>query len=332
LVSSGVYDLKIEDYFNVPINIHVYNKVEGTITFSTKFVSTTDFVGSTRTYSKLFKSYDNVKDKLRPKYPTYKYDDIVHHIHTGDIILFHGIEAHSKLIESGCLSYWSHAAILIRNPSNEIKEIYGVKSYHTIAENAGTPIEEDPKHDVYVLESDYSTIDKRIGGGCQLVPLKAWLIDYESYYKRMYCVIRRLVLPGRHPTDNLNFPNLENWLKETSVKAYKNTRRQVVGAAIKWNKEEDLSSVFCSELVAATLKRMELIKKEINCTNMAPKDFDRITYQQRRHINHFGKDDFELERGGTLMEPFRIVFNLAKYTPKVHSAVSLAPTFVIKQE
>jgi len=272
------------------------------------------------------------KKFLRPKYHIYKYDDVVEHIHTGDIILFHGIEAHSKLIESGCLSYWSHAAIIIRNPSNEVKEIFGVKDYHSIAESAGTPIESDTKHDVYVLESDYMTIDLRRGGGCQLVPLKAWLIDYESYYKRMYCVVRRLVLPGRQPSDSLNFPNLENWLKETSLKTYKTSKRQCVNAVVKRNKVEDLDSIFCSELVAATLKSMDMIKQEVNCTNVTPKDFDKVTYQQRRHINHFGKDDFELERGGSLMEPFRIVFNLAKYTPNVHNTIAQSPPFSIKQE
>jgi len=212
-----------------------------------------------------------------------------------------------------------------------LEELFRVKDYHSIAESAGSPIEEDPKHDVYVLESDYLTLDQRRGGGCQLVPLKSWLIDYESYYKRVHLIIRRLVFPGRQPSDLINFPNLEKFLIETSSKTYKTSKRQMANAVVKLNRSEDLSSVFCSELVAATLKSMEMVKSDLNCTNITPKDFDRMTYQHRLHVNHSGKDDFEVVKG-YLMEPFRLVFNMAKYTQKVRDAVGQAPPFQLKQE
>jgi len=40
-----------------------------------------------------------------------------------------------------------------------------------------------------------------------------------------------------------------------------------------FNRAEDLSSVFCSELVAATLKVMNILSPEVNSSNCTPVDF-----------------------------------------------------------
>jgi len=286
----------------------------------------------TQKKNQIIDKYDGLKDKLRPKYPVYRYEDLVGHLDTGDVILFHGIEAHSKLIEAGCLAYWSHACIIIRSPPDEVKELFGVKDYDEILKNAGTLISDPLKEDVYVFESDYMTIDLRHKGGCQLVPLKAWMIDYENYYSRMHCVIRRLIVPGRKHIMDQDFPNLVNWIKETAEKVYKESTIQCVKAVGKLNRREDLNSIFCSELVAATLKNMDLISPDLNCSNVTPKDFDKTTYQHKIHIHHLGKDDFELLKGSSLMDPVRIVYNLSKYTQRVVDRVKESPPIQIKQE
>lgn len=93
-----------------------------------------------------------------------------------------------------------------------------------MAKTEGCPIEDQPKHDIYLYESDYDTVDKRPGGGTQvtsmilvalrfvqLVPLKYWLFDYERLYShKMFAVIRRLILPGRTRNNSLDFPELED--------------------------------------------------------------------------------------------------------------------------
>jgi len=273
--------------------------------------------------------YENTKDKLRPKYPIYTYHKIVDELNTGDVILFRGIEMHSKVIQAGTLSYWSHAAILIRDPPEDIKEIFGAHKFDTVLAKARQTWDKSSQSEnIYVYESDYLPIDLREGGGCQLVPLKVWLIDYEDYYSRMNCVIRRLQIPNRKTSVNQN--TLWEWMRKTATLSYKISTKEMVLAAGKLNRQENLKSVFCSELVAATLKSMGLLPENINSTNYTPKDFDKETYAKRVHINHYGKDDIEFLLNAQLMEPFRIVFNPQKYTSKVTVRLDIEP--IIKKE
>jgi len=273
--------------------------------------------------------YDNTKDKLRPKYPIYTYHKIVGELNTGDVILFRGIEMHSKIIQAGTMSYWSHAAILIRDPPEDIKELFGVHKFDEVLEKAGQTWDKNSiLENIYVYESDYLPIDLREGGGCQLVPLKVWLIDYEDYYSRMHCIIRRLQVPKRKIT--INNHSLWEWMRKTATISYKISTREMVLALGKLNRQENLQSVFCSELVAATLKYMGLLPENINASNFTPKDFDKITYGNRLHFNHSGKDDLELLFNAQLMEPIRIVFNHQKHSPKISLRLDIHP--IIKRE
>jgi len=273
--------------------------------------------------------YENTKEKLRPKYPVYTYNNVVEFLNTGDIILFRGIEMHSKVIQAGTLSYWSHASILIREPPEDIKEMFGAHKYDAILEKVGQTWDKKNKHeDIYVYESDYLPIDLREGGGCQLVPLKVWLIDYEDYYSRMHCVIRRLVIPKRK--ESVKYDQLWDWMRKTAKINYKISTKEMVLAVGKLNRQENLQSVFCSELVAATLKYMGVLPETMNCSNITPKDFDKLTYNTRLHIHHYGKEDIELILNSRLMDPIRIVFNPQKYTAKVKLRLDIDP--IIKKE
>jgi len=246
---------------------------------------------------------------IHPKYDTFKYEDVAAALDTGDIILFHGVSSHSKLEEVLSASYWSHSCILVRNPSEQLKEAYNVQQYYPIAESAGSPLDvTDPIHNIYVFESDYFTIDLRTGGGVQLVPLKCWLIKYEEKCRDSYTIIRRLKLPER--IKHLNLEKLEKFMHENVKKKFETLVRQSSKSIWKKNHKEDLSSFFCSELVAATLRSMELLAPKVNVSNFTPNDFDKVSYQTFR-IVHKG-EDFELEKGA-LMDPFRIIFNESKH-------------------
>jgi len=74
-----------------------------------------------------------------------------------------------------------------------------------------------------------------------------------------------------------------------------------------------LSSLFCSELVAETLKSLGIVPQSVNASNITPKDFDQLTYDERLHFRHYGQGDFALEKGSSFLEPFRIVFDPAKH-------------------
>eukprot|EP01125_Pyxidicula_operculata_P023052 TRINITY_DN9770_c0_g1_i1.p1 TRINITY_DN9770_c0_g1~~TRINITY_DN9770_c0_g1_i1.p1 ORF type:complete len:431 (+),score=71.51 TRINITY_DN9770_c0_g1_i1:53-1345(+) len=303
-------------------DLYVYNHgAEGSITLLVDYVpcSLDDNQRDEKT-SNIRKSisskFDNMKERLRPKIDkVYHYDNIVESLNTGDVILFHGIELHSKFIESGTMSYWSHAAIIIRSPSQKIKDLYQVDSYLDIVNSAGCPIKDPVKEDVYVFESDYDTFKKEKQGGAQLIPFKSWIVDYEREVKKMFLVIRPLIFPGRTGDHSKDFPRLEPFMEECASKSYKISKIQLGASAFKLNRREDLSSVFCSELVAATLKSMDLIS--VNCTNITPKAFAKETYGRRLHPTHYGKDDFELDNGASLGETVRVIYNRSKYSEKV---------------
>ena len=52
----------------------------------------------------LHNKVDSIKDKLRPQVPVFKYEKVAATLNTGDVVLFHGSEAHSIGIEAGKFS------------------------------------------------------------------------------------------------------------------------------------------------------------------------------------------------------------------------------------
>jgi len=84
-------------------------------------------------------------------------------------------------------------------------------------------------------------------------------------------------------------------------------------ALLKKNDRQDLSTLFCSELVAQTLKSLGVVPESLNSSNITPKDFDELTYEEKLHFRHYGEGDFVLEKGSTFLEPFRIIFDPAKH-------------------
>jgi hypothetical protein len=61
---------------------------------------------------------------------------------------------------------------------------------------------------------------------------------------------------------------------EVHGEAYKRSKFQLAGSAVRANKSEDLSSIFCSELVAAALRANGLLGPGRNANNYLPKDFE----------------------------------------------------------
>lgn len=56
--------------------------------------------------------------------------------------------------------------------------------------------------DLYIFESDMVTVDKRKGGGVQLVPLECWMNGYADHYHtaRIYVMVKRLFIDGNRAT------------------------------------------------------------------------------------------------------------------------------------
>ncbi len=82
------------------------------------------------------------------------------------------------------------------------------------------------------------------------------------------------------------------------------------------------------ELVAATLKEMQLLPEEVNSTNILPKDFASATYKNFYHFRYrfwLQLEDFELEREGKLLPEFRIILNENTFLGNISKKLSLSP-------
>ena len=66
---------------------------------------------------------------------------------------------------------------------------------------------------------------------------------------------------------------LYEFVDEVIGRPYKQDWIQLVRASYNANEEDDLSSLFCSQLVAAAYQRFGLISQEVCSNNFVPSDF-----------------------------------------------------------
>jgi len=93
--------------------------------------------------------------------------------------------------------------------------------------------------------------------------------------KNYLVVWRRLKRPDtfKGKSDLECFPAFHKFMIEMCKRSYEHSRVQLMFSAIHTNKKEDLSTIFCSELVAASYKNMGLFVPETNSNNFVPRDF-----------------------------------------------------------
>jgi len=232
-------------------------------------------------------------DELDKHYNRKYWDEIENQFTTGDVILCRGTESFSQLIRRGTMSTWSHAALVVVDPPAEVREAYKIDATH----------EKDLLERVFIFESDTETQDKRAGGGTQLFPLRRWMECCCHDYTDNYLVVwRKLKRPDHfHGKPDLElFPAFFKFMLEMSKRSYEHSRVQLMFSAIHTNKKEDLSTIFCSELVAASFKNMGLFAPDTNSNNFVPRDF---TSDERLD----GKD-IKINNGYTLDKEVRFRF------------------------
>ena len=180
-------------------------------------------------------------------------------------------------------------SVVVKDPPEAILELYGL---HDNRDANG----------LYVFESDSETEDGREGGGVQLLPLRNWVIEMKRYYAversdRFFLVWRRLQWNDHDPSPRSasEFEGLLTVLEQAQGKSYEQNRLQLAGCTVHMNQTEDLSSVFCSELVAWAYEGLGLFPKEDNASNAVPIQFswmyrgDNIS-RRIAHAGHLDKD------------------------------------------
>jgi hypothetical protein len=181
-----------------------------------------------------------------------KYEDIRKQLKTGDILLFSGKGGISEGIKFFTLSKWSHVGIVYRfdDPRDAKGSIFCWES--TTLSN--------------LQDADTGKLTK----GVQRVELSERL---ERCFASGYEVSVRPL--AKSLTDDM-IRALNDFRHEVSGRPYEKDKIELLKTAyegIFGNNKEDLSSLFCSELVAEAYQRMGLLTEKMPSNEYTPKDF-----------------------------------------------------------
>lgn len=168
---------------------------------------------------------------------------------TGDILLFSGKSTPSESIKWVTLSRWSHVALVLQLPQFDFPCLW----------EATTDV------DIPCLETGLAR------GGVQLVPLEARLQAYDGD------IAYRSLLEVELDADSMERVSILR--RELLGRAYESSKIELMGAAYDGpfgEQAENLSELFCSELVAAAYQALGLVRSgpgEKPSNEYVPADF-----------------------------------------------------------
>jgi len=178
-----------------------------------------------------------------------KYNDNRDNLDTGDIVLYSGSGPFSRLIQFGCMSKWSHVGMVVR--SNELGVVLVYQS---------TTIDK---------VKDY--LDGELKNGVQINQLSESIATYSGDV-----AVRRLQDYERTPEV---LQALNSLRIEYRDRPYEADKMELIKAAYDgaFGKNiPDVSTLFCSELVAECLKVMGGHDCAIPSNEFTPEDFAKI--------------------------------------------------------
>lgn len=181
-----------------------------------------------------------------------KYQDLRSQLKTGDVLLFSGKSTISEGIKFFTLSKWSHVGMVYKFES-----------------------ELDPDGSIFCWESTSigNVADAETGkltNGVQRVELS------ERFERCLAAGYEISVRPLTKPLSKEMIRSLNVFRHEVSGRPYEKSKLELIKSAydtIFGENKEDLSSLFCSEMVAEAFQRMGLLTEEIPSNEYTPKDF-----------------------------------------------------------
>ena len=177
---------------------------------------------------------------------TEKYSEMRSKLKTGDIVLFSGKGGISAGIKWGTLSRWSHVGMILNLEEYDFVTIWESTTLSNIADlDAQKPRK-----------------------GVQLVPLSSRVDKYKGDI-----AIRQL---QGIEFNSGNIRDLMELRREVTGKEYEKDILELIKAAYDGpfgHNEEDLSSLFCSELVAEAYQRLGLLDDKKPSNEYTPADF-----------------------------------------------------------
>jgi hypothetical protein len=177
----------------------------------------------------------------------HSYDEFLRSsLKTGDIVLFSGKGGASAGIKWATFSRWSHVGMVVVLPEYDLVTVWESSTVATLR------------------DLDTNAPNK----GVQLVPLSTRLEQYDGEI-----AVRQLV-DVEFSADDIR--SLMQLRRELAGRKYEEDKIQLIKAAWDYTfgrNKEDLSSLFCSELVAEAYQRLGLLDPDTPSNEYVPADF-----------------------------------------------------------
>eukprot|EP01114_Cavostelium_apophysatum_P020184 TRINITY_DN6698_c0_g2_i3.p1 TRINITY_DN6698_c0_g2~~TRINITY_DN6698_c0_g2_i3.p1 ORF type:complete len:326 (-),score=59.62 TRINITY_DN6698_c0_g2_i3:53-889(-) len=256
--------------------------------------------------------------------------DVADSFGTGDMLLYHGSQLFSRIIDLVTATEWSHNGILVRNPSDRLKAAYKVRRFHQELERLDLKIQQTHPDkyaqykerlqskkldEIYMFDSDRSPEDGRKHGGVQLVPLRYWLSrSFAEVQGKMRVVVRPLQLPSGERMSN---ERIEPWMLEVADRPFEDSNLGLIKTTLGVNKVEDQTRLHCCEVATFSYKLLGLLPQELNSSNYIPKDFSEEGENDPSKIRHQNQPNiFPLVGGAKLGKNVEIVPDFADILTK----------------
>ena len=173
-----------------------------------------------------------------------KYSEIRKNLQTGDIVLFSGKGRISNIIKWFTKSLWSHVAMVIRSTEWDMLLLWESTTLNK-------------------LKDIQSGVARQ---GVQLVPLSERIRTYDG----------RIGIRKLETNKVIRHQPLMDFRQEVKGRPYEQSKLELLKSAYDGplgQNEEDLSSLFCSELVAEAYQRMGFVSNDVASNEYTPADF-----------------------------------------------------------
>jgi hypothetical protein len=174
------------------------------------------------------------------------YGNIREELNTGDVVLFAGKGFVSGIVKFFSRSKWSHVGIIVK--SNDLNMVL-------IWESTGLSKVKDMDSGKLVLGVQTVTLSDRLDE----YQGEAWVRQYDGR------VTKKMIAA------------LAEFRRESKGKPYEKNYWQLAKSLLDFSwlrpNKKDVSSLFCSELVAESLQRMGLVATDLPSNEFTPRDF-----------------------------------------------------------
>jgi hypothetical protein len=193
--------------------------------------------------------------------------------------------APSRVTTMTSRSPWTHSGLIVKNPSDEVKELYGVLTHEQIMLQLSKQIQSVAETDegraarnktIMRLERELNEelyVFEAVRPVVALTPLCTWMSAKEETMAYKVIAVRRLKMYEGRAKVTLDMGGLEELMLKLHGTPFALQAKSMVKANYQFNTERFEGSIFCSELVAEAYQRVGLLTEKRLSSNFTPKDF-----------------------------------------------------------